>query len=89
MFSIPNGGQRGKITAQKLKLEGLTPGVPDLFVPEWRLWIEMKRIRGGTLSTAQKQIIPELERVGYTVIVGYGCEDALDKVKRLLNPRQL
>ena len=77
MFSIPNGGQRGKVTAHKLKLEGLTPGVPDLFVPEWQLWIEMKRVSGGSLSDAQRAIIPELERVGYKVMVCYGCDDAL------------
>lgn len=88
MFSIPNGGQRGKVTAHKLKLEGLTPGIPDLFIPEWRLWVEMKRVKGGALSVAQKQIIPELERVGYTVIVGYGCDDAMQKVKAL-NPNPL
>lgn len=85
MFSIPNGGQRGKITAQKMKLEGLTPGVPDLFIPEWGLWVEMKRVRGGALSTAQKEIIPELERVGYTVVVGYGCDDALEKVQKVIS----
>ena len=84
MFSIPNGGQRGKVTAHKLKLEGLTPGVPDLFVPEWRLWIEMKRVRGGSLSEAQRKVIPELERVGYTVLVCYGCDDAMEKVSKFL-----
>lgn len=87
MFSIPNGGQRGKITAQKMKMEGLTPGVPDLFIPEWGLWVEMKRVKGGALSKAQKDIIPELERVGYTVIVGYGCDDALEKVQKVISDR--
>ena len=85
MFSIPNGGQRGKVTAHKLKLEGLTPGVPDLFVPEWRLWIEMKRVRGGSLSEAQRRIIPELERVGYDVLVCHGCDEAMDKVNEWLS----
>lgn len=78
IFSVPNGGKRGKVTAHKLALEGLLPGVPDLFIPEWRLWVEMKRQKGGRLSHAQKEVIPELERIGYTVLVGYGCNHALE-----------
>lgn len=80
MFSIPNGGQRGKVTAHKLKLEGLTPGVPDLFIPEWGLWVEMKRKEGGSLNEAQRRVIPELERVGYTVVVAKGCDHAMELV---------
>lgn len=84
IHSIPNGGKREKITASKLKLTGVVAGIPDLFIPEWGLWIEMKRKQGGVLSAAQKEIISELERVGYTVLIGYGCEDALGKVKQHL-----
>ena len=76
LFAIPNGGKRNAVTAQKLKLEGVVPGVHDLFVPEWRLWIEMKRQKGGSLSQAQKDFGSEMERVGYDWIVCKGCEDA-------------
>ena len=31
--AIPNGGARDKITAGKLKAEGVKPGVPDVFIP--------------------------------------------------------
>lgn len=31
--AIANGGQRDKITAGKLKAEGVKPGVPDIFLP--------------------------------------------------------
>jgi len=87
IFSVPNGGKRGKVTAHKLSLEGLLPGVPDLFVPEWRLWVEMKRQKGGRLSAAQKEVIPELERVGYEVIVGHGCDDALSRITAFLKQK--
>jgi hypothetical protein len=53
MFAIPNGGFRDKITAGKLKAEGVKPGVWDIFLPVpiygdydhlkyVGLWIEMK-----------------------------------------------
>lgn len=57
VFAIPNGGLRDKITAGKLKAEGVKPGVPDIFVPFPRyvghapcsiahgLFIEMKRTK--------------------------------------------
>lgn len=81
IFAIPNGGKRGKIEAARLKKEGVTPGIPDLFIPEWRLWIEMKRVKGGRLSKEQKEQIKYLEGCGYSVIVGNGYLDALQKIE--------
>jgi hypothetical protein len=49
MFAIPNGGFRDKITAAKLKAEGVKKGVPDIFLPVTilpayaGLFIELKR----------------------------------------------
>lgn len=76
IFAIPNGGKRSKAQAAKLKLEGVVAGVHDLFVPEWRLWIEMKRQKGGSLSKKQRDFGEEMERVGYDWIVCKGFEDA-------------
>lgn len=80
IFAIPNGGKRDKMTAIKLKNESVLPGVPDLFIPGWRLFVEMKKVKGGSLSKDQKEVIPQLEALGYTVLVGYGSDDALEKV---------
>lgn len=66
--------------AKKLKAEGVKPGVPDLFVPHWRLWIEMKRTKGGRLSAEQKDWIEYLECIGYSVIVANGATEASRKV---------
>lgn len=77
IFAIPNGGYRSKILAMKLKSEGVVPGVPDLFIPEWKLFIEMKRSRGGRLSDAQKSMIPYLESIGYRAVVCYGYDHAV------------
>ncbi len=76
IHAIPNGGARSKATAGRLKAEGVVSGVPDLFVPAWRLWVEMKRTKGGSLSPEQKDVIKQLESVGYWVIVGKGADDA-------------
>ena len=76
IFAIPNGGLRSKSQAMKLKVEGVVPGIPDLFVPEWRLWIEMKKVKGGVVSKEQQLMIKYLQSVGYSVIVGLGAEDA-------------
>jgi len=82
IFAIPNGGLRNKRVAIKLKAEGLRPGVPDLFVPEWNLWIEMKRTKGGRLSADQKDWIEYLTgRAGHSAIVGKGWEHAMQEVK--------
>jgi hypothetical protein len=79
IFSIPNGARVGMGQAKKLVAEGLTAGVPDLFIPEWALFVEMKK-RKGTLSQDQKALIPRLEKIGMTVIVGNGAEDASRKI---------
>lgn len=81
IFAIPNGGARNIVTAAKLKAEGVSSGVPDLFVPEWRLWVEMKRIKGGTVSSEQKDWIAYLESVNYWCIVAKGAEDAKAQIQ--------
>lgn len=84
IFAIPNGGQRNVVVAAKMKAEGVSRGVPDLYVPAWRLWIEMKRAKGGALSAEQRDWIAYLEGLGDTVIVGKGADDAIAQVKALL-----
>lgn len=85
IFAIPNGGKRSIKTAVDLKAEGVVKGVPDLFIPAKLLWIEMKRAKGGKLSPEQKDWVSHLQSVGHTVIIGYGCDDALDKVRNELS----
>lgn len=80
IFAIPNGGLRHAKVAQSLKAEGASPGVPDLYIPEWKLWIEMKRIKGGRLSPEQKDWIQYLESVGDDVIIAKGWEAARDAI---------
>lgn len=84
IFAIPNGGGRSRSQGAKLKVEGVSAGVPDLFIPHGTIWVEMKRSRGGSVSAEQKSWHAYLVGIGHTVIVGYGFEDAKDKILSLL-----
>lgn len=76
IFAIPNGGGRNIVTAGRLKMEGVLAGVPDLFIPSLKLWIEMKRKKGGVVSKEQKSVMNYLETVGYICYVAHGCDEA-------------
>lgn len=89
ILAIPNGGARNIITASAMKLEGVSPGVPDLYVPAWGLWIEMKKAKNGVVSDAQKDWISYLLGLQYSVFVAKGCEDAKLKVIDFLRERKL
>ena len=86
VFAIPNGGHRGASQGASLKAEGVSPGVPDIFVPAWNLWVEMKRESGGIVSPVQKDWISYLESIGHRVIVGHGFEDAKRQILDVKKP---
>src|SRR5687768_14032002 len=59
LYAIPNGGERNKAVAARLKAEGVKSGVSDLCLPYRAkgyggLYIEMKK-PGGKESTEQKE----------------------------------
>jgi hypothetical protein len=83
IFAIPNGGKRSVGAGRKLKAEGVVAGIPDLFIPAWDIWVEMKRSKSGRLSPDQKKIIEYLESEGYKVIVGKGATDASRQIMEL------
>jgi len=83
IFAIPNGEARSRTTGARLKAEGVSAGVPDLFIPAWLVWIEMKRQRGGAVSPAQRDWHRYLESIGHTVIVARGQEDAWKHIEEI------
>lgn len=85
IFSIPNGGFRHKAVAEKMRLEGVVPGIPDLMIPAWRLFVEMKAQK-GRLSEHQKEKIAYLSSVGYQCLVCYGFDDFKSQITQLKNP---
>jgi len=93
LHAIPNGAQFGKerrlaiIQAQKLKAEGLLPGVPDLFLPlpargYHGFYIEMKRpgnLRG--VRDGQSDYMAYAESVGYLCQVHDTAESAIEALE--------
>lgn len=91
LFAVPNGGQRNRIVAAKLKAEGVRPGVPDLLllVPRGEchgLAIEMKTAI-GTVSDAQKWWHLRLAHHGYAVRVCRGWQAAAATLVTYLTQR--
>lgn len=87
IFAIPNGGGRSMAQGAALKAEGVTAGVPDLFVPAWGLWVEMKKATGGVVSPVQRDWIAYLEGIGHQVIIGRGFEDAKRQIEGVEKPQ--
>ena len=89
IFAIPNGEKRAITVAKRLKAEGVVRGIPDLFIPEWNLWVEMKRVQGGRLSPEQKNMIGYLESIGQTVLVGKGAKHASELILKYIQEKGL
>jgi len=73
IYAIPNGGQRNKIVAAKLKAEGVLSGVPDLHIPIAKqgfhgLYIEMKAGKNKA-SDNQITVMEKLKNEGYQCAV--------------------
>lgn len=89
IFAIPNGGTRNQREAKKLKDEGVSPGVPDTFIPAWKLWVEMKRVKLSKTTTEQLDWKAYLEEVGYTVIHAKGASAARQQILAFVKERGL
>ena len=98
LFAIPNaGGYTGGFKSNmlrviKMKAEGLTPGVPDLFlaVPMMNfhgLFIEMKYGKNKP-SPEQDKMICKLVCAGYAVSVCYSWVEAKEKIEWYLGLSQ-
>lgn len=90
LFAIPNGGLRDARVGQKLKQEGVRPGVPDLCLPVKSrnfngLYIEMKATRNGNVSAPQKEWLLRLGEEGYAVAICFGADAAINVLEQYLN----
>ena len=86
IFAIPNGGLRSASQGAALKASGVVAGIPDLQIPAWSLFIEMKREAGGVVSPVQREWIAYLESIGHRVIIGHGFEDAKRQILDVKKP---
>ena len=88
-FAIPNGGERNKIVAAKLKATGVKSGVTDLLLAVPRklyhgLFIELKKI-GGRPEKDQVAFIEAVRAQGYAACICEGWMSAKDAVVSYLD----
>lgn len=82
LAAVPNGGQRHVVVGAKLKAEGVRKGFPDLMLltPAGGysgLIIEMKRVKGGSVSAEQADWLAWLAEQGFKTAVCKGADPAL------------
>ena len=85
MYHCPNEGKRSIYGGYKLRKQGMKAGVPDICLPVPRggygaLYIEMKRVKGGKVSEAQKWWIDKLNAAGNLAVVCHGFDEAKDAI---------
>lgn len=88
LAAIPNGGERNKIVASRLKAEGVKSGFPDMILPVAMigprsfycgLFVELKRI-GETTFKEQDDWRCYLNSAGYKCVVCKGWEAARNEI---------
>lgn len=89
LYAVPNGGDRAKATAVKMKAEGVKRGVWDLCLPVRRndccgLYIEMKYGKNG-LTKEQKEFGDFVRLQGYKTVVCYSWIEAKTELLEYLN----
>lgn len=89
LIAMPNGGKRGKLTAVKLKREGVKAGYPDLLLDVarggfhgWRGELKAKR---GSVKPKQREWHERLREQGYRVDVAFSWEAMRDNILHYLN----
>lgn len=77
-------------SGKRLKKQGARRGIPDVHLPVSRggfasLFLELKRVRGGRLSTDQVVVIRDLRKHGNKVVVCKGCDAAIAATMQYLS----
>ena len=85
LLHIANETLGGKERVLRNAALGVRKGVPDLLLPIPRnglhgLWIEMKRLDGGTVSRNQRAWIDALNTMGYRAVVCRGADQAIAEI---------
>ena len=89
LYAIPNGGERNKAVAARLKAEGVKSGVSDLCLPVRAqgysgLYIEMKK-PGGKESKEQKEFGAFVSDQGFCYKLCMTWEEAVEVLKWYLD----
>lgn len=96
MFAIPNGGLRDKITAARLKAEGVKAGVCDIFLPVpiidnktlyHGLFLELKK-KGEYPKKIQYEFRDKMQKYGYAATWSDNYESAKQIISSYLATRK-
>jgi hypothetical protein len=87
-YAIPNGGNRNFIEAVNLKRQGVTKGVPDVFIsiPSINFhgfYIEFK-VKGRKLTAEQFEFMNSAREEGYLAEICYDFEEAKELLENYL-----
>lgn len=82
VVKIVNEGKRSPWAGEKLKLQGMTAGMPDLqiFLPQEIVFIEVKN-EHGIIKPEQTNCHRWLRALGFKVLVWRSVDDAIEFVK--------
>ncbi len=80
IYHIPNGEERSGRSATKLKQMGVLKGVYDLYIMDFKLYIEMKRSASDKLTPEQKVFRTAALKTGHICIEAYGFKDGVQKI---------
>ena len=88
-YHVPNGGLRSIQEGIKFKRMGVKPGVPDICITVARngyhgLYVELKRVKGGTVSPYQMYWLTALRENGYDTYIAHGADEAIEYIKNYL-----
>jgi VRR-NUC domain len=91
-FAIGNGGKRHPKVAREMKEEGVTAGVPDIFIirAKQSYFLEMKKPKGGKVSKEQGAMMVRLVNAGAICAVANGLTQAIAQLEawQLLKPME-
>jgi hypothetical protein len=84
-----NGFKLGTGQSVKAKKQGMRKGYPDIFFPipnlgYHGLFIELKKVKGGSISKEQKVWLKKLTDQGYLAVVEKGYINAINRIKEYL-----
>lgn len=93
LYAVPNGGERHRAVAAKLKAEGVRKGVPDLCLPVARggyigLYLELKKAKEAP-SAEQWAWLQRLHEAGHRVFIANHPATAVNLILTYLNERPI
>lgn len=90
LAAVPNGSYKSIGQAMKFKRTGLRKGYPDIQLLVARkgfhgLIIELKRRKGGVVSSEQKWWLESLNKQGFKAVICKGSDEAKDVISKYLS----